>query len=111
MREELRELRALVVGPAAAAAAAAAALTATTTSKTTAPPRRPPPPLEEAFEEALEVETFSGEKPQNIFALAIEVLLLRPPEGWTWRQVLRLVRVQLLAALAGVLDTLITLYY
>ena len=46
MREELRELRALVVGPAAAAAAAAAALTATTTSKTTAPPRRPPPPLE-----------------------------------------------------------------
>ena len=92
LRNELAELRALVQ-PAVAAAAA--------------PPSYVSPEDKEAEEAEEAAQEALAEKPENIFALAIEAAIVRPPEGW--RQGLRLLRVQLLAACCTFFQLVLTL--
>ena len=92
LRNELAELRALVQ-PAVAAAAASPSYVS--------PEAKEAEEAEEAAQEAL------AEKPENIFALAIEAAIVRPPEGW--RQGLRMLRVQLLAACCTFFQLVLTL--
>ena len=92
LRNELAELRALVQ-PAVAAAAA--------------PPSYVSPEAKEAEEAEEAAQEALAEKPENIYALAIEAAIVRPPEGW--RQGLRLLRVQLLAACCTFYQLVMTL--